>query len=200
MVLHGKRAQPGTERNNDNVYDRRRQHHHRRSATAEQIPDGQEKFATEKELASVAANWPADRLVEIWNYFAGVAGFGADLKPVRKFTNRKAGVRRIWRRIQKLDAPARRLPPKPPTGTRKAAQVAPGKAKGTKGARVKEGAATAREGSKKAIILGMLGKGATISELMAAAGWQAHYADVQIMPTCVGNPAFGAGIAAMESA
>ena len=27
-----------------------------------------------------------------------------------------------------------------------------------------------------------------------------HYADVQIMPTCVGNPAFGAGIAAMESA
>ena len=29
---------------------------------------------------------------------------------------------------------------------------------------------------------------------------KAHYADVQIMPTCVGNPACGAGIAAMESA
>ncbi len=27
-----------------------------------------------------------------------------------------------------------------------------------------------------------------------------HYADVRIMPTCVGNPACGAGIAAMESA
>ena len=30
--------------------------------------------------------------------------------------------------------------------------------------------------------------------------WHAHYADVRIMPTCVGNPACGAGIAAMESA
>jgi hypothetical protein len=29
---------------------------------------------------------------------------------------------------------------------------------------------------------------------------KAHYADVRIMPTCVGNPACGAGIAAMESA
>jgi hypothetical protein len=27
-----------------------------------------------------------------------------------------------------------------------------------------------------------------------------HYADVRIMPTCVGNPACGAVIAAMESA
>ena len=27
-----------------------------------------------------------------------------------------------------------------------------------------------------------------------------HYADVRIMPTCVGNPVCGAGIAAMESA
>jgi hypothetical protein len=32
------------------------------------------------------------------------------------------------------------------------------------------------------------------------AQWQTHYADVQIMPTCVGNPACGAVIAAMESA
>jgi hypothetical protein len=29
---------------------------------------------------------------------------------------------------------------------------------------------------------------------------KAHYADVRIMPTCVGNPACGAGIAVMESA
>ena len=29
---------------------------------------------------------------------------------------------------------------------------------------------------------------------------KAHYADVRIMPTCVGNPVCGAGIAAMESA
>jgi len=42
--------------------------------------------------------------------------------------------------------------------------------------------------------------GATLSEIMDATAWQAHYADVQIMPTCVGNPACGAVIAAMESA
>jgi hypothetical protein len=29
---------------------------------------------------------------------------------------------------------------------------------------------------------------------------KAHYADIRIMPTCVGNPVYGAGIAAMESA
>ena len=29
---------------------------------------------------------------------------------------------------------------------------------------------------------------------------KAHYADVRIMPTCVGNPVCGTGIAAMESA
>jgi len=35
---------------------------------------------------------------------------------------------------------------------------------------------------------------------MEATGWQKHYADVRIMPTCVGNPVCGVGIAAMESA
>ena len=73
---------------------------------AEQVPEGQEQFASEKELAKLAANWPADRLTAIWNSFAGVAGFGADLKPVKKFTNRKTAVARIWKAIQALDAPA----------------------------------------------------------------------------------------------
>jgi len=59
---------------------------------------------------------------------------------------------------------------------------------------------TARLGSKTTTILGMLTKGATLNDLTAATGWQAHYADFRIMPTCVGNPACGAGIAAMESA
>jgi hypothetical protein len=43
-------------------------------------------------------------------------------------------------------------------------------------------------------------KGATLDEIMKATGWQRHYADVRIMPTCIENPACGAGIAAMESA
>ena len=47
---------------------------------AEQIPEGQERFSSEKELAALAANWPADRLVSVWNSFAGVAGFGAAIR------------------------------------------------------------------------------------------------------------------------
>ena len=43
-------------------------------------------------------------------------------------------------------------------------------------------------------------QGATLPDLTQATGWQSHYADVRIMPTCVGNPACGAVIAAMESA
>ena len=54
----------------------------------------------------MAAGWPAERLVEVWNSFAGVAGFGADLKPVKKFENRKAAVARIWKAIQRLNGSA----------------------------------------------------------------------------------------------
>ena len=78
-----------------------------------------------------------------------------------------------------------------------------GKAKASKKAAKPERKATApRPESKGAMILEMIGraKGATLAEIMKATDWQAHYADVRIMPTCVGNPVCGAGIAAMESA
>jgi hypothetical protein len=129
---------------------------------AEHVPEGQEQFASEKELAKLAANWPADRLVNIWNSFAGVAGFGADLKPVKKFTDRKTAVKRVWVAIQKLDTPAPQ-----------AADVAPKKAKAAK---AKEGASVPREFSKKAIVLEMLRRkeGATLAEIAKATKWQNH--------------------------
>ena len=132
---------------------------------AEQIPEGQEHFASEKELAKLAANWPADRLVQIWNSFAGVAPFD-ELKPVKKFTDRKTAVARVWKAIQRLDAA-----PAP-----QAANVAPRAKSPRKAAKAEDGAPTAREGSKKAIVLELLRRpeGATLQEIMSATGWMAH--------------------------
>jgi hypothetical protein len=173
---------------------------------AEPVPEGQEHFASEKELAKVGGNWPADRLVQIWNTFAGVAGFGCDLKPVKKFTNRTTGVARIWKAIQKLDGPAdseaAKAAPQAATRAPGVAKRARKAAKAAKAATTMDGTPTAREGSKKASVLELLRRkdGATLAEITKATEWQNHYADVRIMPTCVGNPACGAGIAAVKSA
>jgi len=147
---------------------------------AERVPEGQEQFASEKELAKLAANWPADRLTAIWNSFAGVAGFGSDLKPVKKFTNRKTAVARIWKAIQALDAPAAAEATATTTETAtaapKGAKGAPKKAKATKTATTKTGAPVPREFSKKAIVLEMLRRkdGATLAEIAKATDWQSH--------------------------
>jgi Protein of unknown function (DUF3489) len=67
-----------------------------RRSHAAVVPGRKSKFASEKELPKVAANWPTARLVEIWNQLPGV-------RPVRKFTDRKTAVRRIWQAIQNLE-------------------------------------------------------------------------------------------------
>ena len=155
-------------------------------------------FSTEKELTKLSAAWPIARFAEVWNGFAGVVPFDS-LKPIKKFTDRKTAIARIWKAIQVLT----------PAPAQHAAPAAPKKAKATKEAKPKDGAPSAqaaakapRDGSKKAIVLDLLkrAEGATLKEIMSATAWQAHYADVRIMPTCVGNLACGAGIAAMESA
>src|ERR1700693_2405403 len=58
-----------------------------------------EIFASQQELADLAAKWPANRLIEVWN---GIPG----LTPVKKFTDRKSAVSRIWKAIQSLDGDA----------------------------------------------------------------------------------------------
>ena len=128
-------------------------------------------FTTEDELAKLAAHWPTHRLVDLWNSLTGVT-------PVKKFTDRKTAIARIWKAIQGLQpAPeaeeAAALARDVPTG-RAAKTKATSKAKGRKKAAPESQGA--REGSKKAAILELLRKpdGATIKDLMAATGWQAH--------------------------
>jgi hypothetical protein len=56
-----------------------------------------ERFRNEAGLAKLAAQWPTARLVEIWNSLPGAT-------PVKKFTDRKKAVTRIWAAIQNLAA------------------------------------------------------------------------------------------------
>ena len=89
-----------------------------------EVPAGSEtlhSFTTEKELAKLAGDWPGSRLVEVWNSLAGVAPF-TDLKPVKKFTNRKGAIARIWAAVQRLS----------PDGAQPATDVAPAKGKAKK--------------------------------------------------------------------
>ena len=155
-------------------------------AAAEQVPEGQDRFATEKEFAKLSTDWPIARFPEVWNAFAGAPPFG-DLKPVKKFTDRKTAVARIWKAIQTLgeellrtsirDAEAKlKAARTAPTPAPQAAPAAPKKTKAAKRATAKDAAPTARDGSKKAIVLDMLRRadGATLKDIMDATDWQAH--------------------------
>ena len=62
-----------------------------------------QSFTSQQELAKLAADWPGTRLVETWNSFAGAAPFN-DLRPVKKFTNHRVAVARIWAAVQRLSA------------------------------------------------------------------------------------------------
>ena len=145
-------------------------------------PDGTAPFTSEKELLRLATDWPAERLVEVWNGIPWV-------KAVTRFTSRKAGAARIWKAIQSLapttEAPAAAAAPAKPASKRKPAKkaaVAPKATKRAKAAKAakaarsakpaKSAAPPAREGSKKAEVLDMLRRkgGCTLAEIMKATG------------------------------
>ena len=149
---------------------------------------GAQAFASQKELAELAAAWPTDRLVAIWNSLPGV-------KPVKGFKSSNLAVSRIWERIQGLGEaakpeaePAKPKAHKKAKGGAQAAKGAPAKAKATKkttpaksALKVKKAAkaqetAGPREGSKTAQVVAMLQRknGTTLAEIMEKMGWQRH--------------------------
>jgi integrase/recombinase XerD len=133
--------------------------------------DQSQSFSSAKELAALIAEWPASRLVDIWNSFAGVAPFD-DLEPVKKFASRKAAVARIWPAVARLS----------PDGAQPAPDVAPGKGKAKKAPAKAAGRAQAQKGAtesranKKAEVIAMMkrAKGVTLAEIVEATGWQKH--------------------------
>jgi len=133
--------------------------------------DELQSFSNAKELAKLTGEWPLSRLVETWNSFAGVAPFD-DLKPVKKFTSRKAAVARIWQVVQRLL----------PDGAHAAAPVATQRNKSKKAAAKAAGRVRAQKGAteaqinKKAEVIALMkrAKGATLAEIVETTGWQAH--------------------------
>jgi hypothetical protein len=104
------------------------------------------------EFQALTESWPASRLVRIWNQLPAI-------KPVKKFTNRKTAVARIWKAIEDLDVvssvTASKVTDKKPSRNRTQAPH-----ENTKAAQI---IALCREPS-----------GATLQALMQATGWQAH--------------------------
>ena len=137
--------------------------------------DESQSFSTAKELTKLTAEWPASRLVDTWNSFAGIAPFD-ELKPVKKFMNRKAAVGRIWQAVSRLS----------PDGAQPVPDVAAAKGKARKSpttksavrARSQKGAkgATEERSNKKADVIALMkrAKGTTLAEIMETTGWQAH--------------------------
>jgi Protein of unknown function (DUF3489) len=139
------------------------------------LPAGaSQSFSSARELAKLTAEWPASRLMDTWNSFAGVAPFDK-LKPVKKFTSGKAAVARIWTAVVRLS----------PDSAQPAEDVAPAKGKAKKSptkvprrARVQKGAKGDAESrsNKKAEVIALMkrGKGVTLSEIVETTGWQKH--------------------------
>jgi hypothetical protein len=144
-----------------------------------------EFFASEVELARLATSWPSSRLIDIWNGLTGVT-------PVKKFTDRKKAVDRIWKQIEPMRAEAgaaQRAAPKArkkgelkskaPQSVNVASASGSAKDKVTPARRSPSPPVDAkgtRKNTKATAILELLKHkgGCSLSAIMEATGWQAH--------------------------
>jgi hypothetical protein len=103
-------------------------------------------FSSERELSLRTARWPGSRLVQVWNRLPNV-------QPVKKFTDRRTAIQRIWRVIEE------------------------GHVTQITGAGPQESASEeARRPTKSAQVIKLLQQraGATLQSIMDLTGWQAH--------------------------
>ena len=123
------------------------------------LPPGTERFHSAGELAILAAEWPAKRLVEGWNSLPGV-------QPVKRFTDRNTAVTRIWKAIQNLE----------PTVARQAGTAASKLRGSSSQASRSQEPDTGRKNTRAAQVIALLQRpgGARLSEIMVATHWQAH--------------------------
>ncbi len=135
-------------------------------------------------LSKVSADWQMSRFVEIWNSIPGQS-------PVKKFTDPKSAVTRIWKAIQPLAGSAQ--PSEPATKAKKPAK-APKPTKETKPAKkgepAKPGADKVEGSNKKVEVIAMMkrSKGASLAEIMDATGWQSTRFAVREHPGQQGRP------------
>ena len=115
-------------------------------ATGALKPQGANHFTSRDELAHLTTQWPASRLVRLWNGLPGVT-------PVQRFTDRRTALDRIWKALANGSARS--------TARSKASRKSRPRSK-TTGIRV---------GTKKAQVIRMLQRsnGASIAEIIAYA-------------------------------
>ena len=65
---------------------------HVATATGSHKPEAGDHFSSLDELGHVAEPWPTARLVRMWNSLPGATA-------VKRFTDRKTAVRRIWKAV-----------------------------------------------------------------------------------------------------
>ena len=125
--------------------------------SSDSAPGGMACFSSETELAALSASWPPKTFIDVWNRLP-------DVTAVRKFTDRKTAVRRIWQAISQKES----------VGTKQSGVAQPAdlcesveKVKPPEAER----ASTKRE---QIITLLKRPEGATLKTIMAATGWQPH--------------------------
>ena len=127
-----------------------------------------DNFRSESGLHKLATDWPAARLVEIWNSLPGAS-------PVKKFKDRQTAVSRIWKALQRLGQVAAPAADEPEAAT--ATPIVPEEAASTKKATSRKNApGSPRESTKTEQVIAMLQRreGATLSEIMESMCWQRH--------------------------